>query len=111
MSTHLYRLFKVGQGYYRPDMQGYTIDPTEAGTYTLEEAMSHCAGCHGTVRKEPIPQPEEGSSILASNLEEALNDAISLEYEYGSSKSAYAAGLRANLAYLRAHGKLTIKPS
>jgi len=36
----MYLICKHG-GYYRPNAQGYTSDPAQAGRYTLEEAISH----------------------------------------------------------------------
>lgn len=64
-------------------------------------------------REEPI-EPEEGSSILAANLESALYLAIqalaATEARYPQPfKSCQRAGFEANLAYLRKHGILDIR--
>jgi hypothetical protein len=42
-------ILKAGRGWYRPDAQGYTSDPLEAGRYTYDKAMdySHPNGLEG----------------------------------------------------------------
>lgn len=49
-------IFKAGRGWYRPDAQGYTSSPLEAGRYTRQEALSrsHPNGLDG---------PRDGMSI------------------------------------------------
>ena len=51
-----YLILKSGY-YYRPNAQGYTNNPAEAGRYTLEEAtkLSHPNGPHG---------PRDGMSVV-----------------------------------------------
>lgn len=34
-------IYKAGRGWYRPNAQGYTNDPAEAGRYSLGEALSY----------------------------------------------------------------------
>ncbi len=48
MSEAVYLITKYG-GYYRPNCQGYTSSPLEAGRYTLQEAIrySHPNGPDG----------------------------------------------------------------
>ena len=36
-----YLIHKAGRGWYRPDAQGYTLDPRQAGRYSFDEAVSH----------------------------------------------------------------------
>lgn len=113
-----YYLRKGSQGYYRPDSQGYTDDMLEAGLFSETWARNEVAETHGEVTmipECPPAKPEEGSYILVSNLESAIEDAMIAarrdSYEIGSkSDSAYIAGLEANLSYLRRHKTLNIRP-
>lgn len=34
-------IHKAGRGWYRPNAQGYTLDPAQAGRYTHEKALSY----------------------------------------------------------------------
>ena len=36
-----YLIHKAGRGWYRPDAQGYTLDPRQAGRYSFDEAVAH----------------------------------------------------------------------
>lgn len=113
MTPPLYRLIGPRGGYWRAGGHGYTTEVSEAGLFDKEYALEAVTSTHGDVRIELVsPKPvEEGSSILASNLEDALNDAVQLGAARGDYGSAYVHGLKSNLAYLRKHGTLTIKPS
>lgn len=113
----LYYLRKGSQGYYRPNSQGYTHDLREAGLFSYAQAHGEWVSTHGEVTmipEYPETKPEEGSYILVSNLESALEDAMIAarrdNHEIGhKGESAYIAGLTSNLAYLRKHGILTIR--
>lgn len=112
MSEQLYHLVKNGL-YYRPEARGYTGDVREAGLFSLLEATLEVANTHETVQMIPAPLRDEGSSILASNLEVALMVAIREQTTYEKaqgffSKSAYRAGLEANLDHLLRHGTLEV---
>lgn len=114
MSQPLYHLIGLRGGYWRIGGQGYTTEIAEAGVFSLDYATEAVANAEG-VRMVEVPN-QEGSYILASNLESALATILSLqsdiEIKYGPHfKSAFRSGLESNLAYLRANGTLEVRPS
>lgn len=63
-------IYKAGRGYYRPNAQGYSSSPLEAGRYTRETALSysHPNGLDGPrdgmsiIHESKLPPPVESQS-------------------------------------------------
>ena len=49
-------IYKTGRGWYRPNAQGYTAHPNEAGRYTLQDALSYS-------HPNGVDGPRDGLSI------------------------------------------------
>ncbi len=118
MSGPLYRLFKHGCGYYRFGGHGYTVLLDEAGIFSEEYSSSEVHSCHGEVVRELVSTRliEEGSYILASNLEAALETALDAMAQWETKQgytrpSCQRAAWELNLVYLKRHGTLNIRPS
>ncbi len=91
-------IHKVGRGWYRPNAQGYTNNPAEAGRFTHVEALSYSYpnGLEGprdglTIKHErdvpgALPAPD-----LAAELAEALRDIADNTDDAGARDCALAA--------------------
>jgi len=99
-------IYKAGRGWYRPQAQGYTNDPRQAGRYTREEAdaYSHPNGWDGprdeisihheseVLRQSPEPSSSEMRVKGLDQFEEAVRLAEVGEYLYDACAYSYGDG-------------------
>lgn len=122
--TEGWLIHKAGRGWYRPKAQGYTAQPSEAGRYSYDEAMSyaHPNGPKGprdgiTIKHESDLEPKRTPTLsealalpeVAALVEAATDAAEAIDMAYGSGDDEkphrYSVQLRAAIRAMKGEGK------